>query len=309
MEYINPGVLFTRRFGAPASVDDVMEYVRFLREETGMTIEPPVDLALIYERFGVPIPKRAALTDLQGLLANPERGIILINSADLPSRQRFTEGHELMELLFSALSQGSSGASRRSGVFKQSAKERLCNEGSAELLMPRSSLVPRVCRVGVSYQTAQRIASEYGVSMTAALVQMVRVGPGRHAVVLWRMKNKPSEIRNTPGVNQLQLFEELPQQAFSKKLRVEWVLSGRAAPYVPAHKSIPTDSSVYAAWRDGVFTVGEDYLDLSTVRGHFRSESQPFEIEGDRQVLSLLHLPGDEEPLSVQYRFAKEDEE
>jgi hypothetical protein len=271
-----------------------MRYVEFLRDESGLGVDPPIELARVYRRFDVPRPKRVPLNNLQGLLVNPEIGLILINESDPAARQRFTEGHELVEFLFNALPAGKGWAAReRSGVFKKAVKERLCNEGSAELLMPRSTFAPRVIQRGVSFSTARQLAAEYQVSMTAALVQMARVGPGCHAIVLWRMKNKPSELQTQPSTAQMTLFPDAAQSMHSKKLRVEWSLASPGSTYVPLDKSVPADSSVYQAWQSGGFTSGCDVLELGQLRGQFRCENQSFQMEDERQVLSLLHLPGD----------------
>jgi len=295
MAYTNPGQSFIEIFGPAESAEDVMRYARFLREEAGLTVEPPIDLTQIYSRFGIPTPKRASLPRQQGLLVNPESGLIIVNEDDLAVRQRFTEAHELMEFLFCALPSGKGWAARQSGVFKSNTKERLCNEGAAELLMPHATFASRVRRAGVSYQTARLLAYEFQVSTSAALVRVARLGPGRHAVVLWRMKNKPTEIRDKVPANQLTLFGDEPKALPPEKLRVEWAMSGPGTRYIPPDKSVPEDSSIYAAWQGGVFVVGEDNLDLRTVRGAFRCENKPFDSEGERCVLSLLHLPGDAE--------------
>jgi hypothetical protein len=229
------------------------------------------------------------------MLLNPESGLILINEDDLATRQRFTEAHELMEILFTSLSHSKGWAARRIGVFKIDAKERLCNEGAAELLMPLATFAPRVCQAGVSYHTARQLAAEFQVSTTAALVRTARVGPGLHAVVLWRMKNKPTEIQDQGSSEQLSLFADHPAAIPAKKLRVEWTLSGQMIPYIPRDKSVPEDSLIYKAWQDGVFTAGQDDLELGKAKGTFWSENQPFESQGERCVLSLLHLSDDQE--------------
>jgi hypothetical protein len=287
--------MFIERFGLAEDVDDVMRYADFLREEAGLTVDPPIDLARIYERFGIPTPERAPLPGQQGLLVNPDSGLILINEDDPDVRQRFSEAHELMEFLFSALPSGRGWAARQAGVFKSSAKENLCNECAAELLMPRATFAPRVFQKGVSYQTARLLASEYQVSVSAALVRVARVGQGRHVVVLWRLKNKPKEVRNKVSPNQFTLFGDALQALPPKKLRVEWSMGGPATPYIPPDKSVPEDCSIYEAWQNGVFTAGEDNLDLSTISGLFRCENKPFDNQGERFVLSLLHLPSDAE--------------
>ena len=130
--------------------------------------------------------------------------------------------------------------------------------------------------------------------MTAALVHMARVGPGRHAVVMWRLKNTSTEIQDKISEQQLPLFGQMGPEMPPKKLRVEWALSRRAIPYIPHNKSVPEDSSIYRAWQEQKFTIGEDRLDLGRMSGLYLCENQPFEVDGEWMVLSLLHLPGDE---------------
>ncbi|NJK51897.1 MAG: hypothetical protein HC936_02155 [Leptolyngbyaceae cyanobacterium SU_3_3] len=52
--------------------------------------------------LGCPPPLRAPLDEQQGILLDSKSGTILIRADDSTARQRFTEGHELMELLFDA---------------------------------------------------------------------------------------------------------------------------------------------------------------------------------------------------------------
>ena len=289
----HPGHLFIKSHGKPETRDDVLAYVQFLCDESGLDGTLPIDLQKIYRRFGIH-PTCVPLPNLQGLLLNPELGLILINASDPARRQRFSEGHELLEYLFDALPEARGWAARqRAGVFPQLAKEQLCNEGAAELLMPRAGFVPRVCNLGVSYDTARHLAAEYNVSLTAALVQMARTAPGLHAVVLWRLKHKPTETRNAGLERQPALFDDLAHESPPPKLRVEWCLVGPRAPFIPRDKSAPEDSSIGCSYQEGIFVEGDDELELGAARGRFHCESQPFEVENERQVLSLLHLPGD----------------
>ena len=293
LDFIHPGRLFVDKFGPVQSIDDVLHYAQFLRQEAEISSEPPIDLMQIYAKFHILPPKRAPLPNQQGLLLDSERGVILINDDDPMARQRFTEGHELVELLFAALPTGKGWAFRQTGIFKHSVKEQLCNQGAAELLMPRASFEPRVKRLGVSFSTGRKLADEYQVSVTAALVQMARVAPGKHAIVLWRIKNKPTEMRPAKSPNQLSLFGEVEEVNPPKKLRVEWSLAGPNTAYIPADKSVPEDTSIYMAWLDNVFTTGEDHLALGSTSGKFKCENQPFGTDDERCVISLLHLPGD----------------
>ena len=291
--YEHPGRLFIGRAGVPETEAGVLEYANFLRSESGLSDLPPVDLGPIYSRFGIPEPRRATLPAQQGLLMNPEAGLIIINELDIPTRQRFTEAHELMELLFAAFKTGGGWAARQHGPFKRAAKENLCNRGAAELLMPRTSFLPRIHDLGSSFGTARRLAEEYSVSTTAALVQMARIGPGSHAVSVWAWAHKPSELRQLSGGRQLSLFGIPADATPRKRLRLAWSIPSDRGPYLPRYKSVPEQSKVYEAWESGEDTEGVDYLALGQVTGHFYSENHPFETDGERMVISLLHLPTD----------------
>lgn len=297
LQYIHPGKAFVKQFGLPQETKDVLHYVDFLRQEAKIEDVPPIQLTKIYSHFRMPIPHKTSLPeDTQGLLINPERGTILVNDSDPQTRQRFTEAHELMELLFTAFpsNKGWAAAAQRVGNFRYETKELLCNEGAAELLMPKTIFHSRIESLGISFQSARQVAAEFEVSTTAALVQMTRVGSGRRVIVLWRMKNKPTEIKNNNRKNQLSLFkddvfDELPP----KKLRVEWSMGGPNTPYIPIDKSVPDHSSIYSAWRDREFTNGKDFLDLPNIRGTCLCENKPFSIKDEWFVLSLVHLPGE----------------
>ena len=285
--YTHPGHLFLQHYGKVQTIDDVLAYVSFLRKRANLDDFSPANLPAIYEHFGIPTPKRAALPNQQGLLLLPEIGLILINQDDIETRQRFTEAHELMEFLFNALPDGKGWAIHQKGPFKHSTKEWLCNRGAADLLMPPKVFETRAREEGVSFNTAQKLARAYNVSPTAALVQLARLAQAPHAVVLWRMKHKKADTYYQNHA-QLSLFPDLPTSEPSKKLRVEWVLRGENTPHIPRNKSVPEESLIYAAWQDGEFTTGEEVLDLGVVQGIFRTENLPFGVEGERCVLSLL---------------------
>lgn len=288
----NPGLLFASRYGPVCSLDNLLAYVGFLRQESGVATQPPIDLQRVYSRFGIE-PKKVPLADIQGMLLDAERGLILINSDDIPTRQRFTEAHEIMEFCFDTRALGAGG--KRTIPVSEKIKEQWCDAAAAELLMPQGAFLRRVTQEGVSSSSGARLAREYGVSLTAVLCRMVRLGPGRHALVMWCMKNKPSEVRFLPSPGQMSFLADAPYLGPRPRLRVGWALCSPDVPLVPAHKSVSEDSLIYAAWQDGHMTAGQEFLNLATTQGMFQSENLPFMVGEDRRVLSLLHLPGDRE--------------
>jgi len=177
----------------------------------------------------------------------------------------------------------------RRSIFKGA----LCNRGAAELLMPRSSFLPRVGERGVSIGSAYELAEEYGVSSTAAMVNMSRVGPGEHTVVLWQHKHKPSELKKISSGDQISLYGGTAGAAPPKRLRVAWSIGKDGAPYVPRHKSVEESSSIYRAWETKLDNEGVDDLKLGPLSGRCTCENHTEEVEGQQVVLTLLHLPSD----------------
>lgn len=289
--YVHPGKAFVERHGPVTTGSDVTRYASFLRRESSLSDEPPIDLAAIFHRFGI-TPARVSLPGQAGLLLNSDAGTVFINEDDPAARQRFSEAHELMELLFAAQWRPTSWDVR--GLFAESGKESLCEKGAAELLMPLSTFRPYVNRWAVSLETGKRLAELYGVSLTAALLRAVRFGPGQHALVLWRLAHKPIQESTMPHPDQLCLFEGYTPQPPPKKLRVRWGCSTRDELFIPRHKSIESDVSIYRAYEQGLTVKAVDWIDLGTRCGHCFCESMAVTIDTERHVLSVIHLPGDE---------------
>ena len=293
MTLLHPGKLYLERLGSIQSADDILGFAEFLRKESGLDGMLPVDISAIYAHFGIPRPKYVSLPGQQGLLVDAEQGIVAINSRDPETRQRFSEAHELAEMLFSVLPAGVDLGGgwflKRPGGFTESTKEYLCNRVAANLLMPPQELRVHVQQYGVTFEGARAVASECQVSLSAALVQLTHLGSGRYSVVLWRMKNKPTEIKNQPASNQLKLFDNHHIGLPAKKLRVEWSMRATDGPFIPKNKSTESTSQIYFAWENGSFSEGEERMSFDGRNtGLYRSENLPFEFEGERYVLSLI---------------------
>lgn len=298
MTLLHPGKFYLERIGSIQSAEDILGFAEFLRREAGLDGVLPVDLGAIYAHFDIPKPQYVPLPGQQGLLVDAERGIIAINLRDPGTRQRFSEAHELAEMLFSILPAGVDLGGglfpKRPGGYKESTKEFLCNRVAANLLMPPKELQAHVQQYGITFDSARAVAAECQVSLSAALVQLTYLGSGRYSVVLWRMKNKPAEIKNQPAASQLVLFDDHEVGLPAKKLRVEWSMRAPDGPFIPDNKSTEHTSQIYFAWESNSFTKGEESMCFNGRRaGWYRSENLPFEHEGERYVLSLieyLHL-------------------
>jgi len=278
--YRHPGQAFIARYGGIQIEQDVQRYVEFLRQEAGLSNEPPIHLDAIYQHFGMPAPLRAPLTDQQGILVDSQTGIILIKEDDPGVRQRFTEGHELMELLFDAQEQlGQEVAA--TWEIDEGRKEQLCDRGAADLLMPQSSFVPRLQELGISLDTGCALASLYQTSLLATLIRMMQYGTSAHALVMWHYALKPTELKR------LKDGEPEPR----KKLRVWWRTwtKGWRSHFIPKDKSISLDSPIYRAYRTGRVERAVACLDLGQGKINCQVEAMPMQIGVKDCVLSVLH--------------------
>ena len=292
MTVIDPVLMFINQFGQINSAQDVLAYADFLRKESGQEHVIPVDLSLIFKRFQIPTPIQKPLPGQQGLLLDAKNGIVVINSNDPPSRQMFSQAHELVEFLFNSLPNGKDIGNgwmlKKPGGFTESIKEYLCNLTAANLLMPPVYVTNQINQHGVNFDCAQIISSECEISLSAALVQVARTSRGNHSVVLWMMKNKPSEIKGEIPAAQLGFFDDQRSHP-AMKLRVEWSMGSENAPFIPKNKSVEETSIIFKAWQTGSFTSGEDCLCLDGRKSRwFRTENLPFSVDGGTQVLSLI---------------------
>ncbi len=281
MQYRHPGQAFLAEHGLLQTEQDVSRYVEFLRQQSGLSDAPPIDLAHIYQAFGIPTPIRAPLTDQQGILVDSDAGLILIKEDDPVVRQRFTEGHELMELLFDACDrlQLEGQTKLHWSVHK---KEQLCDRGAAELLMPTASFLPKLQTLGCSLQTGRVLASLYQTSLLATLLRMVQHEAGAYALVMWLHALRRREEGYLPTK---------PQP--KKKLRVWWraKAQGWNSGFIPKNKSIPHTSLIAAAFTSGQPQMGLETLDFGCEVIHCYLEAIPIQVGEKPCVVSLLHLP------------------
>lgn len=292
MSFVSPGRLYIQKQKVISSFEDVLAYAEFLRNEAGLNGVLPVDLGKIFEHFEIPKAKSIPLPQQQGMLLDSERGIMAINSTDPEKRQRFTKAHELVEMLFSELPQGKDLGKgwelKRPGGFKEGTKEFLCNWTAANLLMPIDYVQGQIKQQGINFDCAKLIATMCDVSLSAALVQLSQTSNEGHFVVLWRMKNKPTELKNKSDTSQMTMFE-VKNTTPAKKLRVEWSLGGRNSPYIPRDKSVDNSSLIYQAWEKNAFTSGEVNISIDNRNpAWFSSENMPFTINSETYVISLI---------------------
>lgn len=286
----NPALIFLEKHTI-GSVDEIVVYTDFLRSSAGLDVNPPIDLEPIYEHFGIPLPIQVQLPNQQGLtIFNNCVPTIVINDSDSGTRQRFTEAHELIELLFHELP-GEIRIDRLKDNIFSTRKERICQLGAANLLMPIQSFLPKASELGISIQSAEQLAREYEVSLMAALFRLADIFPNKVAITLWSMKNKPSELQNKTPQDQMQLPGFSVGNLPSPKLRVDWSYGYFQNTHIPNDKSVGDDSCVYSAWEKNCPTTGEEFSPFGRYNRRIKIENKPVMINAEKFVLSLIREP------------------
>jgi hypothetical protein len=275
--YQHPGYAFLNRYGSLQGEADVLHYAEFLRQEAGLTEDPPIDLAPIYKTFCIPDPLRIGLEEQQGILLDSYKGLILIKETDSIVRQRFTEGHELMELLFDAQDdiQADLGIA---ATWDEARKEQLCDAGAAELLMPRSTFPRRLSQLGMSLATGRKLAEAYQTSRLATFIRMVELTDSNTALLVCRVALKPTEQRRaTPAEPKMRIWW--------RRLSPAWT-----GGFIPKDKSIAPESLIVRSAQSGQAQIGEETFTWGGHTIQARVEALPVQMNQTTCVITLLQL-------------------
>lgn len=298
-----PGYTFIQRYehGLPETKKELAQCVRayahYLRRESGQADHLPVDMETIFNQFSLhaqPGAFKTSALEIDGVnLA--DLGIIIYDSSDPFTRQRYTQAHELMESLVAAL-RGNQYPAFLDDYFEADKKERLCNWGAALLLMPLQPFDNLVSQHGIGIAAAEKVSQFFQTSRFSTLWHMVNCYPRECGLIIWKRAYKPTELPRVPDADQLALWDSDDQFGPGKKLRVQWVVFGpeiKRLIWVPKHKSIDDDSLIAQAEEGDVIKVGREHVDLGDLNGEFRMEAVPFVAGDETYVLSLVHWPAE----------------
>jgi len=226
----------------------------------------------------------------------PQRGFLLgdaifINSDDSHAVQRFTEAHEFMEALFRAIrSESPSRFAKQALADLWPDKERWCEHGAAELLLPYDLFKPLV--KGVSLDLARTLAGHCQTSLTATLRRMLQMDLEPCVFVLLKKGYKKSQVVPSKD-GQLVLWGDPEDWDPPAELRVwrRWA-SPQVNRFVCPNESMSRDTLIYQTLSGPIGRVrrGGDDLDMEYIKGSYDTESMKVVIDGDDVVIALLHL-------------------
>jgi hypothetical protein len=265
-------------------------YARYLLDSSGAWALPvPLDRIRTHHGFhrrSAPLPQRGFLLD----------DTIFINSDDPLVVQRFSEAHELMESLAAALaSEASSRLPSDVRVKFRRDKERWCEQGAAELLLPSELVFPLVPSVGLTLAESQKLSRLCQTSLTATIRRMLDADVEPCIFALLKEGYKKSQLVPSQ-VGQGVLWGRPEDWDPAAELRVwkRWC-SKQTQIFLCLNESFSRDTSIYQTLSAGV--VGEircahELLDLEHIQGRYHTESMLVIIDHSAVVMTLIHLPG-----------------
>lgn len=277
-EYQHPGRLFLQGYGVPTTQKGVVQYANYLLRETRQAKFAPVKLSAIRWRFGLKTKFVNLPSSIQGF-ADHTKGEIFVNSNDHENRQRFTEAHEMIELLYKACEESPLWDNSIFANISESRKEQLCHKGAAAILMPKEPFMRDMGVAPPSLDRASRLAETYKASLTATVHRMVAVSSYPCAMIIWQQPECNEQSKDSQACN------ETP-------LQVWWAESSTSMPYISSGQF--TDNKLICnAFGDNKIRSGTGHLCFKTITGSFCIDAKRVAFGNTRYVMSLIQNPFD----------------
>lgn len=288
---INPAELFLDNSQVEASIDlptFIKRYVQYvLVSADAYTF--PVDLEKVFQRYNLTL-RKAPLPGQRGAVTEDLQ--IFVNSNDKSEIRRYSQGHELIEILITAIKENDRGwldDTQIADLFDN--KEDWCERGAAEFVMPMALFYPLVQDYGISLRSAFSLSQKGRASLIATIRQMIKTNLRVCTLVFWHLAHKPSE--DVPSSKEQMTFWNMDPP---KKLRVRKAYCSDEIGYVRQHKSIEFDTHIGQALGSlpsSLFS-GYDYLEITSNPGSYWVEAMPTRYTGEDGVLSLVFFDNEE---------------
>lgn len=185
------------------AADIVREFARYVLDETSCRTLP-TSLNAICKHLRLPVTRQPLLGQ-RGFTTEDRR--IYLNADDRETVQKFTAAHEVMEILSLTIDGGVADEWMPDAVIAEftDRKERLCELGAAELVMPTHLFHEVVAQKAVDLAWVREIATRCQVSLTATVWRIIELDLAPLIFIVWQHKHKPTEYVPSQ-VGQLNLF-------------------------------------------------------------------------------------------------------
>ncbi len=275
-------------YSGAAAYQALPSYADALHRAAGLD-GPPFDPLRVAAALGVrvqPVPTYAGNRGL--LLPLPGGGYrIVVRADESPSAQRFTVAHELVEL---GLQVGCPSLVERSHRDQEAgkAKERYCEVGAAEILLPLDQVRRAFAARGSTLEALPALASLFGASLHATLRRLVDAAPRPCAGLIVYQARRHAEGVSSPGGQTGRPASGGP--AGGAVLRVAMACGGGGlVAAAPAGAPLPQTSLLARSYRDRLPTRGVEAFALGRLQGRYRVEAICPGYGPSRHVYALLH--------------------
>ena len=161
-----------------------------LLDEFGITEPEEIDLEAIAQYVGATVVRERLHGAEARIISVDDRAIITVNQDSLPTRQRFSIGHELGHWMNDrGQIDLSCSTDKQERFYTGTDKESLANEFATELLLPSSMFTPRLEKRPPTLEVVKDLARTFQASFTATAQRAVDLG-AHPAMVICSSINK-----------------------------------------------------------------------------------------------------------------------
>jgi hypothetical protein len=284
-----------RASGYDDPIAAILSRARQLISESGLTV-PPFPPRILASLRGVKDVVKVKM-ELDGLLISlPDGFIIKVNADHSPQRQNFSINHEIAHTFFleydmSALRGKIVKKDPAIGVFSQDQEEEyLCDIAAAELLMPMEFFKAMAKDHGLSIKSIQALADIFDASVPAVVRRLAETNLWECVIVIWKFRDRPGSKE--------------------RKLRIDWSIESKGLRYyIPRHKPIDENTSIFYAYETGLEIADFEILKLGNLKGRYCVESARFGHGDNKYVVSIIFLDGQhfKPPLGKQLALLQEE--
>jgi Zn-dependent peptidase ImmA (M78 family) len=246
---------------------------RFLKakdliDELGITEPAEIDLEAIAQYVGATVMRQKMIGAEARIVGLNDQAIITVNQDSLPTRQRFSIGHELGHWMYDrGQIDMSCGTDKQERFYTGTDKESLANEFATELLLPSRMFRPRLAKRPPKLQVVKELAGVFSASFTATARRTVDLGAHPAIVICSSLSNRvwfkaSSELEGVLWPNNQTSKDTLAYELLKRSDYGEgtdevdadaWIDHENAADYVLVESSMKVTSELVVSilwWKD-----------------------------------------------------------
>lgn len=150
-----------------------------LLDDLGITEPDEIDLEAIAQYVGATVTRQKMTGAEARIVGLNDQAIITVNQGSLPTRQRFSIGHELGHWMYDR-GRGeidmSCATDKQEHFYTGTDKESLANQFATELLLPSSMFTPRLAKRPPTLEVVKELRDAFRASFTATARRVVDLG-------------------------------------------------------------------------------------------------------------------------------------